>query len=48
MKPIVEDARKANPQIDSAYFLPDGPVTQYTSKANFYLLSSRPLGSETR
>ena len=43
LKPIVEDARKTNSQIDSAYFLSDGPVTQYKSKANFYLLSSLPF-----
>ena len=43
LKPIVEDAHKTNPHIDSAYFLSDGPVTQYKSKANFYLLSSLPF-----
>lgn len=43
LTPIVEDARKANPHIDSAYFLSDSPVSQYKSKANFYLLSSLPF-----
>ena len=43
LKPIVEDAHKTNPQIDSACFLSDGPVTQCKSKANFYLLSSLPF-----
>ena len=45
VKPIVEDARKTNREshIDSAFFLSDGPVTQYKSKANFYLVSSLPF-----
>ena len=43
LKPIVEDAHKTNQQIDSAYSLSDGPVTQYKSKANVYLLSSLPF-----
>ena len=49
LKPIVEDARNTNSQIDSAYFLSDGPVTQY--KSNQLLLAfapAFPVGYEIR
>lgn len=40
LNPVLANVKEINPNIDTIYFVSDGPTTQYRCKANFFLLSS--------
>ncbi|XP_048243037.1 uncharacterized protein LOC125375972 [Haliotis rufescens] len=43
MKPVLEEIRGTNPQVETIHFFSDGPVTQYRQKGNFFLFSTIPF-----
>jgi hypothetical protein len=43
MKPVLDDLSKDRPEMDTLYFVSDGPTTQYRCKTNFYLMSTLPF-----
>ncbi|XP_014677784.1 PREDICTED: uncharacterized protein LOC106817620 isoform X2 [Priapulus caudatus] len=42
LKPLFDDVAQHHPEIDTAYFISDGPTTQYRCKTNFFLMSTLP------
>ena len=43
LKPVFDYVAHNYPDIDTVYFVSDGPTTQYRCKNNFYLLSTKPF-----
>lgn len=45
LRPVLSMIKKRYPDIVNAFFLSDGPTTQYKNKENFYMMSSIPFES---
>ena len=43
LQPVFEKVARENPEIDTVYFVSDGPTTQYRCKSNFYMLAHKPF-----